>query len=86
MTETSEIFFSCMPSTTVSASSATAATMVPKVMKGVRLPYLVLHLSDRVPKTGSRNTARILSSAMITPDQVWDIPNLLVRITGMVAS
>ena len=61
--------------------------MVPMVMKGVRLPNLLpRHLSDNAPKSGSMNTARILSSAMTTPDQVWDIPNLLVRITGMVAS
>ena len=34
------------------------------------LPNRVVHLSDRAPNRGSINTARILSSAMITPDQV----------------
>ena len=60
--------------------------MVPMVIKGVRLPKRVRHLSESAPKRGSIKTARMLSSAMITPDQVWDIPNLLVKITGMVAS
>ena len=42
--------------------------------------------SEMAPKRGSKNSASTLSSAMMTPDQVWDIPNLLVRIRGMVLS
>ena len=80
------MFFSCILSTTDKLNRATAATIVPTTMKGVRLPDLAVHLSEIAPKSGSINSAKMLSRAMITPDQVWDIPNLLVRITGMVAS
>ena len=31
-------------------------------------------------------TASTLSAAMMTPDHAWDMPNLLVKIMGMVAS
>ena len=43
-------------------------------------------IATRKKSISNIKTAKILSNAMITPDQVWDIPNLLVRITGMVAS
>ena len=66
--------------------SATAAISVPITMKGVRRPFLWVHLSEIAPNRGSMNSARMLSAAMMTPDQVWLMPNLLVRIRGMVLS
>ena len=73
-------------STKDSATSAQAATSVPITIKGVRRPLGLVHLSDRCPNSGSMNSASTLSSAMITPDHVWLMPNLLVRIRGMVLS
>ena len=49
---------------------ATAAMMVPMVTKGIRLPYVVLHLSDSAPKMGSINTASTLSIDIIAPEAV----------------
>ena len=43
-------------------------------------------LSDMAPKSGRRNSARMLSSAMMRPDHVCDIPNLLVRMRGIALS
>ena len=68
------------------AISAMAATSVPTTMKGVRRPLGWVHLSEMCPNSGSRNSASTLSMAMITPDQVWLMPNLLVRIRGTVLS
>ena len=66
--------------------SATAAISVPITIKGVRRPFLWLHLSEIAPNSGSINSASTLSAAMMMPDQVWLMPNLLVRIRGMVLS
>ena len=52
----------------------------------MRLPILVCVLSEIAPNSGSRNSARMLSSAMMTPDHACDMPNLFVRISGMVLS
>ena len=83
---TSWMFFSWMLSMNESPTNASAATIVPISMKGVRLPSFDLHLSDIAPKIGSMNRARMLSRAMTTPDAVWDMPNLLVRMSGIVLS
>ena len=55
-------------------------------MNGVRRPRGLLLLSEIAPKSGSMNSARMLSSAMITPDSACDMPNLFVRIRGIVLS
>ena len=65
---------------------AMAATIVPMRINGVRRPRLPVCLSEIAPNSGSRNSARMLSSAMMTPDHACDIPNLLVRISGTVLS
>ena len=44
--------------------------MVPRTIYGVRLPYFDFVLSESEPNKGSINTARTLSSAIITPDTV----------------
>ena len=86
MADTSAIFFSWALSTKLRAMRATAAITVPTTIKGVRRPRLPICLSEIAPNSGSRNNASTLSAAMIMPDQAWDIPNLLVRIMGMVLS
>ena len=43
-------------------------------------------LSEMAPNRGSMNRASTLSRAMMTPDQAWLMPKLLVRIRGMVLS
>ena len=73
-------------STKDSPTKATAAMIVPMRMKGVRRPIFPLCLSEIAPKRGSINSARMLSSAMITPEAVCDRPNLFVRIRGIVLS
>ena len=78
--------FSCALSAKDSAISATAAISVPTTMNGVRRPLGWVHLSEMCPNSGSRNSASTLSSAIMTPDQVWLMPNLLVRINGTVLS
>ena len=62
------------------------AQAVPKRIKGIRLPSFEWLLSETEPKNGSRKSARMLSSAMMTPDHACDMPNLFVRIRGMVLS
>ena len=53
------------------------APAVPPRMKGVRRPTFVSrHLSDRLPNRGSRNRARMLSAAIITPvrdSSMWKV-------------
>ena len=66
--------------------SATAAAMVPMRMKGVRLPRRLVHLSEIAPNSGSMKSARMLSSAMMMPEFAWDIPNLSVKIFGIMVS
>ena len=60
--------------------------IVPITMYGVRLPKRDLFLSERAPNSGSMNSASTLSSAMTTPDQPCCMPNLSVRIFGMMLS
>ena len=86
MADTLRRFFSWALSTKDRHTSATAAMRVPMTMKGVRRPRQLVHLSEMWPNRGSRNSASTLSSAMMTPDHVWLMPNLLVRIRGMVLS
>ena len=52
------------------------AQIVPMKIKGVRLPNFVFVLSDNPPNRGSKNTASMLSSAIMIPDSVWLIPYL----------
>ena len=86
MADTPLMLCSWARSTKLNATRATAAMSVPTTMKGVRRPFLLWLRSEMAPNRGRRNSASTLSSAMMTPDQVWDMPNLLVRIKGMVLS
>lgn len=86
MAAAASMFFSCASSTSDRLMNAMAATIVPKTMNGVRRPRLPVCLSEIAPNSGSRNSARMLSSAMMTPDHACDMPNLFVRISGMVLS
>ena len=61
----------------------TTAAPVPARMKGVRRPTRVSrHLSERLPNRGSRNRARMLSAAMITPVRDSSMWKVLPRIRG----
>ena len=62
--------FICMSSAKERTTRSTAAATVPKIMNGVRRPRRLLHLSEMVPKSGSRKRARTLSAAMMTPESV----------------
>ena len=59
---------------------------VPNRMNGMRLPILVSVLSDRPPKSGSRNSARMLSAAIMAPENVSFRWNVFVRIRGTTLS
>ena len=83
---TEAIFLIWALSTKDSPTKAIAATSVPMRIKGVRLPSLLLCRSEIAPKSGSINRASTLSRAIIAPEAVWERPNLLVRISGMVLS
>ena len=56
---------------------STTAAPVPPRMKGVRRPSRVsLHLSERLPKSGRRKSARMLSAAMMIPvrdSSMWKV-------------
>ena len=52
----------------------------------MRLPILVCVLSEIAPNSGSRKSARMLSSAMIAPESVSFKWNVSVRILGMTLS
>ena len=77
---------SCKSSAKLSTTKSTAAQTVPAIMKGVRRPRLLLHLSESVPKSGSMKSASTLSAAMMTPDRLCDMPNLSVSILGIIVS
>ena len=68
MVETSRMWRSCALSTNESTMSSTAAMSVPMTMNGVRRPRRLVQRSLIAPNSGSRNSARMLSSAIITPD------------------
>ena len=59
---------------------------MPRRMKGIRRPILVLVRSESAPNSGSRKSARMLSSAMIAPEIVSFRRNVSVRILGMTLS
>ena len=82
----SPILESCALDTAESPNSAITAAIVPKRINGVRLPSFERHLSDMTPKSGSMNSARILSSAMIKPETACDIPKRSVSILGIIVS
>ena len=69
-----------------SSSMKMTAKIVPTKINGVRLPRFVLILSDHAPKNGSRNSARMLSSAMMPPDSVSPIWKVYFKINGMMLS
>ena len=54
----------------MSAIKEITAAIVPTRIKGVRLPSLVITLSESAPKIGSIKTARILSSDITAPEIV----------------
>ena len=62
------------------------AQPVPKRMNGMRLPIFEWLRSDSEPKNGSRNSARMLSAAMIAPEKVSFMWKVLVRISGTTLS
>ena len=62
------------------------AQPVPKRMKGMRLPIFVWLLSETEPKNGSRKSARMLSAAMIAPENVSFMWKVFVRISGTMLS
>ena len=68
------------------AIKANAATMVPTIINGVLLPFLAFLLSEIAPNNGSINKARMLSSAIMTPEAVWFKPNLSIMILAMILS
>ena len=55
-------------------------------MNGMRLPIFEWLRSDSEPKNGSRNSARMLSAAMIAPEKVSFMWKVLVRISGTTLS
>ena len=62
------------------------AQPVPKRMKGMRLPIFVEVRSESEPKNGSRNRARMLSAAIIAPENVSFMWKVFVRISGTTLS
>ena len=62
------------------------AQPVPKRMNGMRLPIFEWLRSDSEPKNGNRNSARMLSAAMIAPEKVSFMWKVLVRISGTTLS
>ncbi len=62
------------------------AQPVPNKIKGMRFPMRVFVRSEMEPNSGSRNSARMLSAAMIAPENVSFKWNVLVRIRGMMLS
>ena len=52
----------------------------------MRLPIFEWLRSDSEPKNGSRNSARMLSAAMIAPEKVSFMWKVLVRISGTTLS
>ena len=61
------------------------AQPVPKRMNGMRLPIFEWLRSDSEPKNG-RNSAGMLSAAMIAPEKVSFMWKVLVRISGTTLS
>ena len=62
------------------------AQPVPKRIKGIRLPSFEWLLSETDPKNGSRKSARMLSAAMIAPENVSFMWKVFVRISGTMLS
>ena len=62
------------------------ATADPPRMKGVRRPSLEVQRSDRMPKSGSKNSPKTLSMAMMAPVSELDRPKVLVSILGTMPS
>ena len=71
-----------MPSATAMSGTDTMAMAEPARMNGVRRPSLEPQRSDRMPKSGSRNSPNTLSTAMTAPVMALSMPNVLVRILG----
>ena len=73
-------------SATGSKKSRIHASVVPSKINGIRFPIGVLTLSERVPKIGNKNKAKILSAAIIAPVNVSPIPKLFFKIKGIAGS
>ena len=69
-----------------SKKSNMQARAVPVKIKGILFPIGVSILSERVPKTGSRNRASTLSAAIMVPVNVSPIPKLFFKIKGIMLS
>jgi hypothetical protein len=57
--------------------------IVPIIIKGILFPNLVSVASEIIPKSGKRNRARTLSSAITTPVNVSPRLNVYFRIFGI---
>ena len=62
------------------------AQPVPNRMNGIRLPIFVFVRSESDPKNGSKNSARMLSAAMMRPEIVSFMWNVRVKISGTMLS
>ena len=62
------------------------ASMVPVTIKGILFPAFVSTLSDRLPNSGSKNSASTLSAAIITPVTVSPIPKVPCKMSGIILS
>ena len=76
----------CRLSAMGSSSIKITARTVPASMNGVRFPSGVSTLSESVPNTGSRKSARTLSIAISTPVTVSPSPKVFCRISGIMLS
>ena len=64
----------------------TTDKIVPIKTKGVRLPRLVLMLSDHLPKMGRRNKDSTLSMPMTTPRKLLERPKARSKRRGTTKS
>ena len=64
-------------------SMAMTAAAVPHRMKGIRRPIRVCTRSERLPNSGSMNTASTLSMAMMPPEMVSLTWKVFFRISGI---
>ena len=69
----------------ISVMNNTAIT-VPPTINGIRFPNFVFTLSEKVPKSGSKNKAKTLSTAIMAPVKVSPISKVFCKIKGMMLS
>ena len=58
----------------------------PAMMKGVRRPSFEVQRSERMPKSGRRNSPKMLSIAITNPVTAFERPKVCVSIFGMMPS